>query len=127
MSLGHASGGVDAALTQMASWLLPAVKLILPHVGTLVAAAKPAFTKRKAESAEPAVVQQQIAELQNAASQNAAHVREVAEKLELTVTALEQAASAMQQRVKRLYTISVVAILVALSSLTISIVALLAG
>jgi len=112
----------------MPAWLLPAVKLILPHVGTIVAAAKPAFTKRKPEGADAAsTVQQQIAELQNAASENAALVREVAEKLELTVTALEQAAAGMQQRVKRLYAISVVAILVALSALTISIIALLAG
>ena len=111
----------------MPGWLLPAVKLILPHVGTIVAAAKPAFTKRKPEGADPGTVQQQIAELQNAASENAALVREVAEKLELTVTALEQAATGMQQRVKRLYAISVASIVVALSALTISVIALLAG
>ena len=51
----------------MPAWLLPAVKMILPHVGTIVAAAKPVFTKRRADTSDPAVVQQQIAELQAAA------------------------------------------------------------
>src|SRR6185503_14018977 len=94
---------------KMPSWLLPAVKLILPHVGTIVAAAKPHFTKRKAEAEDGAsVVQQQIAELQSAASQNATLVQELAQQLQLTVKALEDGAAAAQQRMKRLYAISVV-------------------
>ena len=109
----------------MPSWLLPAVKLILPHVGTIVAAAKPAFTKRKGEPADESVVQQQIAELQNAVSQNSVLVRELAEKLELTVTALEEAAATAQARVKRLYAISVAAMVVSLVALSVSLFALL--
>src|ERR671914_484843 len=102
----------------MASWFLPAVKLILPHVGTIVAAAKPVFTKLKGESGDQgSVVQQQIAELQAAASENATLIKKLAEQLQLTVTALEQAAAATQERVKRLYAISVVAMLVALVAL----------
>jgi hypothetical protein len=56
----------------MPAWLLPAVKLILPHVSNIVAAAKPAFTKlRKGDAPDQeSVVQQQIAELQAAASEN---------------------------------------------------------
>jgi hypothetical protein len=109
----------------MPSWLLPAVKLILPHVGTIVAAAKPHFTKRKGEAEEGnGVVQQQIAELQNAVSQNSAVVRELAEKLELTVTALEEAAATAQTRVKRLYAISIFALVIAVAALSVSVVAL---
>ena len=108
----------------MASWLLPAVKLILPHVSTIVAAAKPVFTKRKGALDDPAsVVQQQIAELQAAASENAGLIKNLAEQLQLTVTALEQAATATQERVKRLYAISVVAMLVALTALLIAVYA----
>ena len=110
----------------MASWLLPAVKLILPHVGTIVAAAKPVFTKLKGASGDPeTVMQQQIAELQAAASENATLIKKLAEQLQLTVTALEQAAAATQERVKRLYAISVVSMLVALSALLIAVIALI--
>jgi len=110
----------------MPAWLLPAVKLILPHVGTLVAAAKPhLFTKRKADAGDVSgVVQQQIAELQAAVSENAALVKELAEQLQLTITALEQAAAATRERVKRLYAISVAAMLVALVALLVAIVTL---
>jgi hypothetical protein len=110
----------------MPAWLLPAIKLILPHVGTIVAAGKPVFTKRKAETPEnSSLVQQQIAELQAAVSENAALVKELAEQLQLTITALETAAAATQERVKRLYAISVAAMLVALAALLVAIIALI--
>jgi hypothetical protein len=109
----------------MPGWFLPAVKLILPHVGTIVTAAKPAFTKRKPDATDQgSVVQQQIAELQAAASGNAALVKELAEKLQLTVTTLEEAAASTHERVKRLYAISVMAMLVALVSLVVAVFAL---
>ena len=108
----------------MPAWLLPAVKLILPHVGNIVAAAKPHFTKRK-EVADQNTVQQQIAELQAAASENASLVKELAEQLQITVTALEQAAAVNQERVRRLYAISVTAMLVALVALFIAVFVLL--
>ena len=95
----------------MPSWLWPAVKLILPHVGNIVAAAKPAFTKKAGDPAEQAgVVQQQIAELQSAASENATHIKELAEQLRLTVAALEQAAVGTEKRIKRAYTIAASAV-----------------
>jgi hypothetical protein len=111
----------------MASWLLPAVKLILPHVGTIVAVAKPHFTKwMEAEAADTrAVMQQQIAELQSAATQNAGVVQELARQLQLTVEALEEGAAAAQQRAKRLYAISVVSIVFAVAALSVSIAVLL--
>ncbi len=108
----------------MPAWLIPAVKLILPHVGNIVAAAKPHFTKRR-EAADQSTVQQQIAELQEAATENAALVKELAEQLQLTITALEKSAAATQERVKRLYAISVLAMLVALAALFVGVLALL--
>jgi hypothetical protein len=109
----------------MPAWLLPAIKLILPHVGTIVAAGKPVFTKLKADKGEASsLVQQQISELQSAVSENAALVKELAEQLQLTITALEEAAAKTQERVKRLYAISVTAMLVALAALLVAIVAL---
>ena len=108
----------------MPAWLLPAVKLILPHVGNIVAAAKPHFTKRK-EAADQSTVQQQISELQAAATENAALVKELAEQLQLTITALEKGAAGTQERVRRLYAIAVTAMLVALAALFVAVFALI--
>jgi len=87
----------------MPTWLIPALKAVLPHVGTIVSVAAPAFTKRKAEAAEnqAALQQQQIAELQAAAAQNAKLIRELAEQLQTTVTALEHAAAMAEARHRR--------------------------
>ena len=95
----------------MPSWLLPAVKLILPHVGNIVAAAKPAFTKLKGGAAAEAgsVVEKQITELQAASSQNTTHIKELAEQLRLTVAALEQGAADAEKRLKRAYALALTA------------------
>lgn len=89
----------------MAAWLIPAVKAILPFVSPIVSAALPVFTTRKpdAQVQDPGgVLQQQITELQQAASQNALHVKELAEQLQKTVTALETAANLAEARVRRM-------------------------
>ena len=109
----------------MPSWLWPAVKIILPHVGNIVAAAKPAFTKKAGDAHErSALVQQQIAELQTAASENAGHVKELAEQLRLTVAALEQAAVETEKRIRRAYTLASGALVVAIVALGVGIYAL---
>lgn len=110
----------------MPAWLLPAVKLILPHVGNILAAAKPVFTRRK-DAADQSTVEQQIAELQAAASENAGLIKELAEQLQITVTSLEKAVAATQDRVKRLYAFSIVAMLVALAALLVGVLALTGG
>jgi len=86
----------------MAAWLIPALKAVLPHVGTIISTAVPAFTKRQTAAAanQAHLLQQQIAELQSAASQNAAHIRELAEQLQTTVAALEAAASIAQRKLR---------------------------
>ena len=87
----------------MAGWLTVALKAVLPHVGDILTATKPAFTKRKPEAAanQPDLVQQQIAELQSAVSQQASHVKELAAQLEHTVVALEKAAQVAEARLRR--------------------------
>ena len=57
-----------------------------------VSAAKPVFTRKRADAPASDVVQQQIAELQAAASQNAEYVKELAEQLQSTVSALQKSA-----------------------------------
>ncbi len=84
-----------------------------------MAAAKPAFTKRKAAVAgdENGVVQQQIAELQAVASQNTTLIKDLAEQLRLTVSALEQGAAEAEKRMKRAHTLALIATAVSVASL----------
>jgi hypothetical protein len=114
----------------MASWLLPAVKLILPHVGDIVAAAKPHFTKRKDalpgdDSGNGSVVQQQISELQTAASENTANIKSLAEQLRITVSALEQGASEAETRMKKVQRLATAATVVSVAAIAIAVIALL--
>ena len=97
----------------MAAWLIPALKLVLPHVGTIFSAAAPVFTKKKPEEADSqtALLQQQITELQAAASQNAAHIKDLAAQLQRTVTALEEAAEIAETKLRRAVMLCTVALI----------------
>jgi uncharacterized protein YlxW (UPF0749 family) len=96
----------------MAAWLVPALKAVLPHLGTIVTAVAPAFTRKKADAAtnQTQLLQDQIAELQSAASQNAAHIKELAMQLQNTVSALERAALIAEAKMKRTLRLAVAAI-----------------
>lgn len=87
----------------MAPWLIPALKAVLPHIGTIIAAAKPVFTRKTdaPSGGDTPLPQQQIAELQAAAAQNAAHIHALAAQLQDMVTALEQAAAQAEARLRR--------------------------
>lgn len=97
----------------MAAWLLPALKAVLPHVGTIVSAAAPVFTKKRVDpvagTTDTALLQQQISELQTAAAQNSAHIRELAEQIQSTVGALERAAAVAEARLRRTLALAVIA------------------
>lgn len=102
----------------MAAWLIPALKAVLPHVGTIISTAAPVFTRKRDDAASQGLLlQQQITELQAAASQNAAHIRELAEQLQGTVAALEQAAAIADARLRRAYLLCTVATVLSAVSL----------
>lgn len=107
----------------MAGWLQAALRAVLPHVGDIIAAGKPSFTRR--EAANQDLVQQQIAELQGAVSQQAAHIKELAGQLENTVNALEKAAQAADERLRRVLIFTAVAAAVAVASLGIAFIAVM--
>lgn len=115
----------------MAGWLIPALKAVIPHVGDILSAAKPAFTKRKPEAAsnqaslEPDLVQQQITELQAAVSQQAGHIKELAAQLENTITTLEKAAHVAEERLRRVLIFTAVSAALAVAALGVSILAVL--
>jgi multidrug resistance efflux pump len=108
----------------MAPWILPVLKAVLPHVKTIYDTAAPVFTKKRVEAApDPTLLQQQIAELQAAAAQNAAHVKELAAQLQSTVAALEQAAALAEHRLRRATIIAAVAGAFSIAALFIAAVA----
>jgi len=106
----------------MATWLIPALKAVLPHIGTIISATAPAFTKKGAAPTtdQTHLLQQQISELQGAASQNATHVKVLAEQLQRTVAAIEQAASVATSNQQRALQLSLAAI--GLSAISICVV-----
>jgi hypothetical protein len=109
----------------MAGWLIPTLKAILPHVSDVVSAVKPAFTRKKVEApASGDLLQQQIAELQSAASQNADHIKELAAQLQSTVAALEHAAATAEARLRRAVVMCAVAMALSVVSLFVALAAL---
>ena len=103
----------------MAAWLIPALKAVLPHIGTIISAATPVFTKKSIDAAanQAVLLQQQISELQSAVSQNADNVKELAAQLQTTVAALEQAALIAQANLKRTTLFCVVAVILSVIAL----------
>jgi len=89
----------------MPAWLIPTLKAIAPHIGTIISAAKPVFTKKDAAPNEQSqLLQQQVAELQAAVAGNAAHIHELAAQMQRTVAALEQGALVAEQKLNRALT-----------------------
>jgi len=108
----------------MAAWLIPALKAALPHIGTIISAAAPVFTRKNADAvANQTLLLQQITELQSAASENAANIKELAAELQSTVAALEQAASIAEAKLRRALLLCVAS--TALSAISIGIALIL--
>lgn len=104
------------------------VKAVLPHAGTIVNLATPVFTNLKNKDAvteHPEVVKRQIEELQAVALQNAAHIKDLAEQLQTTAKALEQAMLDAEAKVKRAHSYCILAIALSLFSSAIALFALL--
>lgn len=103
----------------MPAWLIPVLKSVLPYVGTIVSAAAPVFTKKSTDAAANQTVlqQQQITELQAAASGNDAHIKELAMQMQNTVEALEKGASLAEKRHQQIMVLCISAIIISVTSL----------
>ena len=78
-------------------------QLVLTNLDSIMGVVKPAFTRKKVEAlpSQTDLLNQQISELQAAASGNAEQIRQLAAQLKEVVAALEQAASnAVSERQK---------------------------
>jgi len=103
----------------MITGVIPALKAVLPHIGTIISATAPAFTKKEADapSSQTHLLQQQISELQTAASQNTTHIKKLAEQLQSTALALEQAESLAKTHYQRSWQVSLGALIISAISL----------
>ena len=104
----------------MYTWLLPAVKAILPYVGDIVNAALPVFKSRKIDenaATQEALLQKQINELQEVASLNAVHIKDLAEQLRQMVVTLEQGVIANERRYRRMAVLAWTAIALSLTAI----------
>lgn len=112
----------------MPAWLLPALKAVLPHVGTILSAAAPVFTKKSADAPanQTTLLQQQITELQTAASRNDRHIKELAEQIQKTVEALEDGAALAERRHRWILAVSIAAMICSIIALG-AVMFLLAG
>ena len=84
----------------MAAWL-PIIKAAIPHIAQIVTVSLPIFTARSENTNREALVDRQIQELQNAATQNAESVRELAVQLKTTFESLESAGADLQKQLAR--------------------------
>ena len=101
-------------------------KLVLSNLDTIIGVVKPGFTRKKVDGlpSQTDLLNQQIAELQAAASSNAEQIKQLAAQVKEVVAALAQAATeaaAQRAAAKRwsyvAVTMSVVALLISAGSL----------
>jgi hypothetical protein len=92
-------------------WLVVG-KLVLNNLDTIIGVVRPAFTRKKVDEApNPTdLLNQQIAELQAAASSNAEQIAKLAAQLKEVVAALELAGTEATAQRARIRTLSYVAI-----------------
>lgn len=84
----------------MAVQILPIIKAVAPYVAQVATAAIPAFTSKSAEvSRSDALIPQQIAELQAAATQNAESIHVLAEKIQEAMRGIEAAAEDARKQI----------------------------
>jgi len=93
-------------------------KLVLSNLDTIVHVVRPAFTRKKLESApnQAELLDKQIAELQAASSNNAEQIQALAAQLKQVVAALEEATIEARAERRRMRNLSIAAIVLSLAA-----------
>lgn len=107
-----------------ASWMT-AIGAALPYIESVAKIALPVFRQRKSDKEAADSQQRQIEELQTAVTHNAEHVRVLAQQLQTTVAALEQAGVQLAQTQRRLQRWMLAAFGLGAAALVLALVALL--
>jgi uncharacterized protein YigA (DUF484 family) len=99
-------------------WIAVA-QLVLTNLDTIIGVVKPAFTRRKVEALpnQTDLLNQQISELQAAASSNADQIGQLAAQIKEVVAALEQAAMNAQSKRQKFRRLTLVAVTISLISI----------
>jgi methyl-accepting chemotaxis protein len=94
-------------------------KLVLGNLDTIIGVVKPAFTRKKVDAlpTQTDLLNQQISELQAAASGNAEQIKQLAEQVKEMVAALEQSAINAQAEREKLRRLCLVAMAISLVSI----------
>lgn len=108
----------------MAAWL-PVIKAAIPHLAQVVTVALPMFTSRSENADRDALIARQINELQEAATQNAESVKELATQLQSTFEGLESAATDLQKQLKRQKQLTVVMLILSTAAIALGSLALI--
>lgn len=103
-------------------------KLVLANLDTIIGVVKPAFTRKKVETlpTQTDLLNQQISELQAAASGNAEQIKQLAAQMKDVVAAFEQAASAAASERARLRILCLVAMATSVVSVFLVVVSITA-
>jgi hypothetical protein len=112
----------------MPAWLIPTLKAIAPHIGTIISTAKPVFTKKGLDAnsnQSGTLLQQQVAELQSAVAANSTHIHELAAQMQKTVAALEEGAVVAEKKLQRAMTTSIVSGVLSLIAVGVAVMAFL--
>lgn len=105
----------------MAAWYA----LAAPYLPEIIKLALPLFTRgTKAAEKSPEVVAQQIAELQNAALQNADSIKLIAKEMQQTIEVLQVGAAQLERRLQRAQLLATVAATIAVLAFGVAIYAL---
>jgi hypothetical protein len=107
----------------MAAWL-PLIKASLPYVTQIVTAAIPAFTSKPSSGKSDDVIPKQISELQSAVTHNAESVRALATQLKQTIEGIDVGAEKLQQELRAIRWLAVVAVVLAVVAVCVSVWAL---
>ncbi len=110
----------------MAAWL-PIIKAAIPHIAQIVTVALPMFTSKSENAERDALTTQQIKELQEAATQNAESVRELATQLRNTFESLESAATDLQKELGRQKQLIILALVLSIVGFCVSTYVLVSG
>ncbi|MDD4886635.1 MAG: chemotaxis protein [Thiomonas sp.] len=106
------------------TWMT-AIGAALPYIESVAKLALPVFKQRKSDKEAADSLQKQIEELQTAVTHNAEHVRALAQQLQTTVSALEQAGVQLAQAQRRQQRWAVLALALGAVALLLALVALL--
>lgn len=98
----------------MAAWLVPVIKSILPHVGTITSAAAPVFTSKRGDVA---TLHQQVSELQSAASANDANIKNLAVQMQSAIEALEKGTRLAEKGYRNAMLLGIASFIISLTAL----------